>query len=65
MSVLTVFDMLRIITIKFNHFFNKTIKSIDKNEKGSELTEPSMPKFDSLSLIIPLPVLRPVSHTQP
>lgn len=41
MSVLTVFDMLRIITIKFNHFFNKTIKSIDKNEKGSELTEPS------------------------
>lgn len=36
MSVLTVFDMLRIITIKFNHFFNKTIKSIDKNEKGSE-----------------------------
>lgn len=39
--------------------------SMDINEKGSELTEPSMPKFDSLSLIIPLPVLRPVSHTQP
>ena len=57
--------MLRIITIKFNHFFNKTIKSIDKNEKGSELTEPSMPKFDSLSLIIRLPALHPASHIQP
>ena len=41
--------MLRIITIKFNHFFNKTIKSIDKNEKGSE--NPNLHHYyDNLSL---------------
>lgn len=39
--------------------------SMDINEKGSELTEPSMTNFDSLSSIIPLPALHPVSHIQP
>ena len=39
--------------------------SMDINEKGSELTEPSMPKFDSFSSIIRLPALHPASHIQP